>query len=129
MQTKYAISLAALIGAGLGVAGVSAIHAQPKAAPPAFVIAEIDVSNQEGYAKEYLQPAAKALIENGARYLARGGKTVSIKGEPPKRIVVLSFESLEKAQAAFASPAFSEAAKIGERYATFRIYAAEGIPQ
>jgi uncharacterized protein (DUF1330 family) len=129
MQTKYAISLAVLIGAGLGVSGVSAIRAQPKAPPPAFVIAEIDVSNQEGYAKEYLPPASKALLDNGAHYLARGGKTVSIKGEPPKRIVVLSFESLEKAQAAFASPAFSEAAKIGEQYAKFRIYAAEGIPQ
>ena len=129
MQTQYPIALAVVIGVGLGVAGVSAIHAQAKAAPPAYVIAEIDVSNQEGYVKEYLPPSSRALLDNGARYLARGGKTVSIKGEPPKRIVVLSFDSLEKAQAAFASPAFLDAAKIGERYAKFRIYAVEGMPQ
>ena len=129
MQTQYAISLAVLIGVGLGVAGVSAIRAQTKAPPPAYVIAEIDVSNQEGYAKEYLPPSSRALLDNGARYLARGSKTVSIKGEPPKRIVVLSFESLERAQAAFASLAFVDAAKIGEQYAKFRIYAVEGIPQ
>ena len=129
MQTKYSIFLAVVIGVGLGVAGVSAIHAQTKPPPPAFVIAEIDVSNQDGYAKEYLPAGSKALLDNGARYLARGSKTVSIKGEHPKRIVVLSFESLEKAQAAFASPAFVDAAKIGEQYAKFRIYAVEGMPQ
>ena len=129
MQTQYAIPLALIIGVGIGIVGVTAIHAQTKAPPPAYVIAEIDVSNQEGYAKEYLPPSSRALLDNGARYLARGSKTVSIKGEPPKRIVVLSFESLEKAQAAFASPAFVEAAKIGEQYAKFRIYAVEGIPQ
>jgi uncharacterized protein (DUF1330 family) len=129
MQTQYPIALAVVIGVGLGVAGVSAIHAQAKTAPPAYVIAEIDVSNQEGYVKEYLPPSSRALLDNGARYLARGSKTVSIKGEPPKRIVVLSFDSLEKAQAAFASPAFLDAAKIGEQYAKFRIYAVEGMPQ
>ena len=129
MQTQYAIPLAVVIGVGLGAAGVSLIHAQVKAPPPAYVIAEIDVSNQEGYVKEYLPPSSKALLDNGARYLARGSKTVSIKGEPPKRIVVLSFDSLEKAQAAFASPAFLDAAKIGEQYAKFRIYLVEGMPQ
>jgi uncharacterized protein (DUF1330 family) len=129
MKTQYAIPLALIIGVGIGIVGVPAIHAQTKAPPPAYVIAEIDVSDQERYAKEYLPTSSRALLDNGARYLARGSKTVSIKGEPPKRIVVLSFESLEKAQAAFASPAFVDAAKIGERYATFRIYAVEGIPQ
>jgi uncharacterized protein (DUF1330 family) len=129
MQTRYAISIAVVIGVGLSVASVSAIHAQTKAPSPAYVIAEIEVSNQEGYVKEYLPPSSKALLDNGARYLARGSKTVSIKGEPPKRIVVFSFENLEKAQAAFASPAFVDAAKIGEQYAKFRIYAVEGMPQ
>jgi len=129
MQTGYGIPLALIIGVGLGVAGVPAIHAQTKAPPHAYVIAEIDVSNQEGYAKEYLPPSSRALLDHGARYLARGSKTASIKGEPPKRIVVLTFESLERAQAAFASPAFVDAAKIGEQYAKFRIYAVEGSPQ
>lgn len=129
MKTDFALSFALMIGVGIGIAGVPASYAQTKASPHAYVIAEIDVSNQERYAKEYLPPSSKALLDNGARYLARGSKTVSIKGEPPKRIVVFSFESLEKAQAAFASPAFVEAAKIGEQYAKFRIYAVEGIPQ
>jgi uncharacterized protein (DUF1330 family) len=67
-------------------------------------------------------------LSKGGKYLARGSKTASIKGESPKRIVILSFETLEAAQAAFASPAFQEAVNIGEKYAKFRVYAVEAAP-
>jgi uncharacterized protein (DUF1330 family) len=126
MKTQYTVALAMLIGIGFGAVTVHGLHAQAK--PPAYVIAEIDVPNQDGYVKEYLPPSSKALLDNGAKYLARGSRTASIKGEQPKRIVLLAFENFEKAQAAFNSPAFQEAAKIGEKYAKFRIYAVEGAP-
>jgi uncharacterized protein (DUF1330 family) len=126
MKTKFAIGLACLIGVGVGAFAVQGIHAQAK--PPAYVIAEIEVTQQDGYVKEYLPPSSKALLDNGAKYLARGSRTASIKGEPPKRIVLLTFENFEKAQAAFNSPAFQAAAQIGEKYAKFRIYAVEGAP-
>ena len=102
------------------------LHAQAK--PPAYVIAEIDIMNEDAFEKEYVAPASKALIDRGAKYLARGGKTESFKGDPPKRIILLSFESLDQAKAAFSSPAFVEAATIGEKYAKFRIYAVESSP-
>jgi uncharacterized protein (DUF1330 family) len=125
MKTQYAVALALLTGVGLGAAAVQGLHAQAK--PPAYVIAEIDVANQEGYAKEYLPAGSKAVLDGGAKYLARGTRTAAFKGEPPKRIVLLTFENFEKAQATFASPAFMEAATIGEKYAKFRIYAVEGV--
>ena len=37
------------------------------------------------------------------------------------------FENMEKAQAAFNSPAFKEAKKVGDKYAKFRVYAVEGL--
>jgi uncharacterized protein (DUF1330 family) len=114
-------------GIGLGALAVQGLHAQSK--PPAWVIAEIEVTNQDGYVKEYLPPAEKAVLAGGGKYLARGTKTASIKGEPPKRIVLLAFDNLDKAQATFASAAFVEAANIGEKHAKFRIYAVEGVPQ
>ena len=79
--------------------------------------------------KEYLPPSSKALLDAGAKYLARGSKTVAIKGDAPKRIVLFSFENLDRAEAAYNSPAFVEAVKIGEKYAKFRIFAVEGSPQ
>ena len=126
MRILYVVAIALLTGVGLGAMAVQHLHAQAK--PPAYAIAEIDVTNQDGYVKEYLPPSSKALLDNGAKYLARGSRTASIKGEPPKRIVLLTFENFEKAQAAFNSPAFQEAAQIGEKYAKFRIYAVEGAP-
>ena len=126
MKIQYALTLALLTGVGIGAAAIQGLHAQVK--PVAYVIAEIDVSNQEGYAKEYLPPSSKALLDNGAKYLARGSKTESFKGDLPKRIVLFSFENLDAAKAAFTSPAFVAAATIGEKYAKFRIYAVEASP-
>ena len=126
MNTKFKLTLALLTGIALGAAAIQGLNAQVK--PAAYVIAEIDVLNQEGYAKEYLPPSSKALLDKGAKYLARGSKTESFKGEPPKRIVLFSFENLDAAKAAFTSPAFVAAAAIGEKYANFRIYGVEASP-
>jgi uncharacterized protein (DUF1330 family) len=51
------------------------------------------------------------------------------RAKPPKRIVLFAFENLDRAQAAFASPGYAEAYAHGEKYAKFRIYAVEGLPQ
>ena len=107
MKPRFTMVLSLAAGMAVGVVATQALRAQSK--PPAYVIAEIEVANQEGYVKEYLQPAEKAILAGGGKYLARGSKTASIKGEPPKRIVLQSFESLEAAQAAYASPAFQDA--------------------
>jgi uncharacterized protein (DUF1330 family) len=43
--------------------------------------------------------------------------------------VVIAFDSLEKIQAWRSSEAFKEARKIGDKYAKYRSYAIEGVPQ
>ncbi len=94
------------------------------------MISEIEVTNPDAYGKEYVPLAQQALRESGQKVLAAGGKTVSLSGEPPKaRIVVSVFESLEKAQAAYTSPAYMEARKIGDQYGKLRIFAVEGVSQ
>jgi hypothetical protein len=50
-------------------------HCDDKAKSPAYVVAEIDVTNAEPYDKEYVPPAAKAITDAGGRYVVRGGKT------------------------------------------------------
>jgi uncharacterized protein (DUF1330 family) len=53
-----------------------------------------------------------------------------LSGSPPaSRVVVIQFESLDKAQAWVNSSAYKAAQAIGEKYATFRAYQAEGISQ
>jgi uncharacterized protein (DUF1330 family) len=111
----------------VGALGGQVLHAQAKA--PAYVIGEIDIRDEAALDKEYVPPAAKAVLDGGGKYIVRGGRSVSFYGEPPKRIAIMVFESLEKAEAAFKSPAYTSAKKIGDKYANFRIYAVEGLPQ
>jgi uncharacterized protein (DUF1330 family) len=84
-------------------------------------------ADKDGYAKEFIPPAAKAIEEGGGKYVVRGGKTTSFQGTPPaSRVVVLQFESMDKAQAWWDSPGRKNSQLIGDKYATFRIFAVEG---
>ncbi len=127
MKTRYAVALSILAGVAAGAAAIQALHAQAKS--PAYVVAEIDVTNLASFDKEYVPPAAKAIADGGGKYVVRGGRTVAYYGEPPKRIIIMMFESMEAAKAAFDSSAYQEAKKVGDKYAKFRIYAVEGLPQ
>jgi len=128
MGSRIMLAAATLAGFGMGATAVEKLHAQ--ANPPAYVISEIDVTNADAYAKEYVPLANKALADSGQKRLASGGKTVALAGAPPaSRIVVSVFDSLENAQAAYTSPAYLEARKIGDQYGKLRIFAVEGTPQ
>src|SRR5262245_15718514 len=104
------------------VCPVQGLSAQAK--PPAYVIAEIDVMDQDGYMKEYVPAAMKAL---NPKFLSRGSNALSFRGEPPKRIVLFAFDNMDKAREAFTSSAYNEAWTIGSKYARFRIFAVEGV--
>jgi uncharacterized protein (DUF1330 family) len=126
MKIRYVIALAVVAGFGAGAAAVQVLHAQAK--PPAYVVVEIDVTNNDAFLKEYAPVAGNAIMAGGGKYLARGGKNVAIDGEPPKpRTVVIAFDSMEQAQATFASTTYRDGRKIGDKYAKFRIWATEGV--
>ncbi|MGV2292548.1 DUF1330 domain-containing protein [Trinickia sp. YCB016] len=126
MKTNYKVAIALVAGAAIGGAAIQGLHAQAK--PIAYVVAEVDVTNSEGYAKEFLPLATKALSDGGSGFkVVAGGKNVTIEGTPPKaRYVIVSYENMDKAIAAYNSPAFKEARKIGDKYASsFRVIAVE----
>jgi uncharacterized protein (DUF1330 family) len=125
LKSRPIIALSLLAGAAFGAGAVQVLHAQAK--PPAYVVAEIDVHDAT-YDKEYVPGAIKAIIDGGGTYIVRGGPTVSLFGESPKpRIAIMLFANMDAAKAAFSSPAYLEAKKIGDKYASFRIYAVEGM--
>lgn len=126
MRSRRAVALSLFLGAALGAGAVQVLHAQAK--PPAYVVAEIDVHDAGPYDKEYVPGAIKAITQGGGTYIVRGGATTSFFGEPPKpRIAIMVFTNMQAAQAAFTSPAYVEAKKAGDKYATFRVYAVEGM--
>jgi uncharacterized protein (DUF1330 family) len=127
MKPDHKTVFALIVGAVTGGAIVQALHAESK--PPAYVVGEVDVANHDAFVKEYVPLAMKALSKGGYDYkaIAVGGRTAVIEGEPPRRIVINAFANLDAAIAAYNSPAYKEAAKIGNKYGTFRIYAVEGL--
>ena len=126
MHNRKALTICGLVSFAVGVAVAGSIKAEGRA--PAYVISEIEVTNPEAYAKEYVPIAPKALAQSGRQRLVSGGKAISLSGPPPAgRIVVSKFDSLEQAKAAYSSPDYLEARKIGDKYGKLRIFAVEGL--
>jgi uncharacterized protein (DUF1330 family) len=134
MKPKYAITLATLSGIALGAIAVQALHAQTK--PPVYLVTEITVTNPEGYGKEYSPKAQASIKAAGGHLVALGGsgggganKVTAVEGEPPKRVAIQMWDSLEKMQAWRNGADYKAARQIGDKYAKFHSYAVDGIAQ
>ncbi len=133
MKAQYKVAVAMLASAALGGLAVQALHAQAK--PPVYAVAEITVTDPDGYAKEYAPKIRELIKASGGRLVAIGGvggmagKVTKIEGEAPQRAAVQVWDSIEKFQAYRDTPQFKEVRKIGEKYAKFRTFVIEGLPQ
>jgi uncharacterized protein (DUF1330 family) len=126
MNSNHKLAVAVLAGISLGVAGTHAIRAQQVKTPLGYVIAEVDVADPEAY-KKYAEQVPATVAAFDGHYLVRGGKVQAVEGEAPKRIVVLAFESAEKAHAWEFSPAYEAIKPIRHSSAKSRIFIVEGV--
>ena len=128
MKTRFIIALAMLAGFGLGTLAVQGLHAQAK--PPVYQVTEIDAPNLESYLKDYAPKAQAAIKAAGGKYLAAGGKTTAIEGEPPKsRVTIQQWDSVEKIKAFRDSAAYKEILPLRDKLAKLRTFVVEGVPQ
>ena len=128
MKRYFGLGLAMLAGTAIGAAAVSGLQAQAK--PPVYTVTEITVTNLDAYTKEYAPLAQASIKKSGGKLLAAGQKVTSLEGAPPApRIAIQQWDSLEKAQAWRNGAEYKEARKIGDKYAKFRAFAVEGLPQ
>src|ERR1700674_4041475 len=125
MESNHKLALAVLAGVSIGVAGANAIHAQQVKAPPAYVVAEVDVTDPATFQK-YAEKVPGTIAASNGHYVIRGGKFESIEGEPPKRFVVIQFDSVEKAKAWEDSPAYDAIKPIRHSSAKSRVFMIEG---
>jgi uncharacterized protein (DUF1330 family) len=94
----------------------------------AYVIADITVTNPDGYAP-YRQMAAKTVADFGGRFIARGGTTQSLEGGwNPARVVIIEFPSMEVARKWYDSPEYQAALKVRMANSTGRVILTEGAP-
>jgi uncharacterized protein (DUF1330 family) len=128
MKTRSVAALALLAGAAIGAVAVQGLHAQTKA--PVYLVTETDISDVDAFVKEYLPVVLPTIKAAGGRRVAAGQNIVVLEGPSPgTRVAINEFDSLEAVQAWRASADFKAARKIGEKYAKFRAFAVEGIPQ
>lgn len=94
---------------------------------PALIIVDIEVLEPVLY-EDYKRLASAAISAHGGRYVVRGGKSEVLDGEwSPRRLVILEFDSFEKAKAWRASPEYAEAKKVREQCARANMVVVESL--
>jgi uncharacterized protein (DUF1330 family) len=124
MKAQYKFGLAVIVGAALGAAVTRGLQAQNT--PPAYFIAEVTVTDAETF-KGYAAAVPATIEKYGGKYMARGGNTKALEGEPPKRIIITAFKSMGDAVRWYDSPEYSPIKSIRLRSAKSRGFIVEGV--
>ncbi len=91
-----------------------------------YIIADVDGTDPAGY-EEYGQQVAPMVAKWGGKYLARGGPIERIEGDwAPKRLVVIEFESLERAKEFYRSEEYRPVMEIRHKTAVSNLVIVEG---
>ena len=92
----------------------------------AYVIIEIDIIDSVGY-DEYKKLAGATVEKYGGKYIVRGGRAETLEGDwNPKRIVVLEFESMQRAKDWLNCDEYREPRKMPHRTAKTNMIVVEG---
>lgn len=93
----------------------------------AFIIANVDVTDPEGFAA-YRDMVAPTVAAASGRYRVRGGATEILEGSfVPRRLVILEFESMQAARDWYHSDAYAPALALRKRSAVSDVTLVEGI--
>jgi uncharacterized protein (DUF1330 family) len=94
---------------------------------PAYVIADIEVTDPAGY-EAYRRRVPTTIEQYGGRYLTRGGTVEPVEGDwRPRRLVILEFPSLAQARRWYDSDEYREPRAIRLRCSRGSIVFVEGL--
>jgi uncharacterized protein (DUF1330 family) len=129
MKTERNLLLALLAGISIGAGSAISIQARQVKTPPDYLIAEVEVTDRTIF-KKYADkvPETLAPFNGHYNYLVRTRKAQALEGAAPKSIVVIAFNSAEKALGWYNSPAYQAIKPIGQGASVSRIFMAEGLP-
>jgi len=93
----------------------------------AYLIAEIEVHDPEGYA-EYVRRVPATIARYGGRYIARGGGIQALEGEPgPGRMAIVEFPDAARIREWHDSEEYRPVLAIRLRTAKSRLRIIEGL--
>ena len=94
---------------------------------PAYLISTIEITDPAGY-EEYRKLVAPALQQYGGRFIVRGGPVHHLEGRwQPRRVVVVEFDSVERAKAFSDAPEYAQAKAIRHRTSNSSVIVVEGV--
>jgi len=122
------IKLAAALAGSLvfGCIGFGVLHAQTKTSPAFWVTETLEVSDQAAFLN-VIKAVPATLQAFGGQYIVLGGKIAPGEGSPPRRITIVAFDNLDKAQQWFDSPTATAARAEAQKFAKIRSYFVEGV--
>jgi uncharacterized protein (DUF1330 family) len=95
---------------------------------PAYVMAEIEITNPDGY-KEYTKVVPATIEKFGGRFLHRGGPTSALEGEwPERRRVIIEFPDAAAARRWFDSTEYAHPKALRQANSKGRLLLLEGLP-
>jgi uncharacterized protein (DUF1330 family) len=93
---------------------------------PAYFVAELETTNPAGM-EPYRAAVPATIAQYGGRFLARGGATELLEGEPePKRIVILEFPDAAEAKRWYNSTEYQKILPMRLANSTGRAFIVEG---
>jgi uncharacterized protein (DUF1330 family) len=123
---KKQFALALSLGAVIGGAIVTGLKAQ--GTPAAYAVIDVTEVTDPQTFNTVLASTPVGLVPYGGRYVIRTDKVIALEGAPPKRFVVIAFDTVDRAQRWSVSAPVKEINAIRSRAAKWRAFIVEAIP-
>jgi len=129
MKVNWKIALPLCVGLIGGAAIVQGLHAQTQS-PVLYIVDISEVVNAEAFkavSGRSNQVAGDRVKVLGGRYVARTDSITAIDGTPPKRMIIIAFDSMEKAKAYQNDPSQKDIDANRMKNTKSRAFLAEGM--
>ncbi len=88
-----------------------------------YVFVEIEVKDPENYKAHYMTRSTPAVAKFGGRFVVRGGDITVKNGDlTNRRMVIVEFDSYERALEFYGSPDYIEAMRYRDMYSIVHRY-------
>ena len=129
MKQTAKLTLTLLTGFALGAGAIQGLHAQAPAKKPAYVVAEVQVTDPPVF-QDYAKKAGETIKAARGHVLVPPSNAESKEGAPlAGKIVVLAFDSLADAEKWYNEPPYHPLIAERQKAAKTRRYFVEGVAQ